>query len=186
MRQREKLENVDQHLDGINSTMRVTQKHLNTMKSWFGGIFSKNDNTNGSLPASKSTPGLSARNGTSSLGDTITKISAESARHSSDNHPALAHRGIDTGFKFDDDEPGDKLPSGASGHAARSQDVDRQLNSNLAELGLGLNRLKGLALGLGEEIEQQNEVIEKITTKAERSEDTIQYQNRQMRNLLKK
>jgi len=123
------------------------------------------------------------------------RISTESARISSDNHPALANRGIDkvdkvdtSGFRFDDDEDQPKtagrLPSTGAGH--RSRDIDRQLDENLGELGLGLSRLKGLALGLGEEIEQQNEIIEKITTKAERSEDTIQYQNRQMRNILKK
>jgi len=76
------------------------------------------------------------------------------------------------------------LPS--SGVSQRSRDIDRQLDRNLGELGDGLVRLKGLALGLGDEIEQQNEIIEKITTKAERSEDTIRYQNRQMNSLLKK
>ena len=187
MRQREKLNNVDTNLDNINSTMRVTQKHLNTMKSWFGGMFSKN--TDGTtIPASKSTNSISRGQGSSSLGETIDKISNESARRSSANHPALAHRGIEpSGFTFDDEDDFSKSSAvGGSSHANRSRDIDKQLNANLGELGLGLNRLKGLALGLGEEIEQQNEVIDRITTKAERAEDTVQYQNRQMRNLLKK
>lgn len=47
LHQREQLENVDQKLDGINSIMRVSQKHITSMKSVFGGIknyFSKDKN----------------------------------------------------------------------------------------------------------------------------------------------
>lgn len=37
-RQREQLENTNKHLDDINQTLRFSQKHLNGLKSIFGGL----------------------------------------------------------------------------------------------------------------------------------------------------
>ena len=187
IRQGEKLQKVDQNLDTINSTMRVTQKHLTSMKSLFGGIKNyfggKSSDTNpGGLPSSKSVPGISTQPNAykTKLADTLEEVGRESNARSSANHPALANRGLGGGFSFD--EGG----SGARATNDRSSEIDTQLDSNLAELSLGLGRLKGLALGLGNEIETQNEMITGITTKSERAEDTIGYQNRQMRQILKK
>ena len=53
-------------------------------------------------------------------------------------------------------------------------------------MSLGLDRLKNLGLGLGEEIETQNSQIERITGKAERADVTIKDQNRQMKTILGK
>lgn len=188
VRQGEKLSNVDSNLDQMNAVMRVTQKNLTSMKSFFGGvknIFSKasTDSPANGLPASKSTPGLSSRPSgySSTLGTTVEQISQESSRRSAANHPGLAGRGIN----FDDDEE-DLGRRASTGQAQRSNDIDRQLDANLGEIDLGLNRLKNLALGLGNEIESQNELIENITTKATRAEDTLGYQNRQMKYILKK
>ena len=50
----------------------------------------------------------------------------------------------------------------------------------------GLSRLKGLGLGLGQEIETQNTQIERITGKAERADVSIKDQNRQMKQILGK
>lgn len=189
IKQGEKLQNVDRNLDSMNSTMRVTQKHLTSMKSLFGGIknyFSKTPETP-SMSSSQSVPGsMGSRPNTyrSSLTDTIGQVSSESDSRSADNHPALVRRGLG-GNPFDEeDETGKRAPR--SGYEARSRQIDKQLDNNLGELDMGLNRLKNLALGLGNEIESQNEMIEKITTKAERAEDTIGHQNRQMRQILKK
>jgi hypothetical protein len=63
---------------------------------------------------------------------------------------------------------------------------EKQLNDNLDEMGHGLSRLKNLAMGLSQELDEQNEILPRLAAKAERAEDTIQYQNRQMRQQLKK
>ncbi len=48
----------------------------------------------------------------------------------------------------------------------------------------GMQRLKGLALGLGDEIERQNEQIDRIEGKVGRADTTIRDQNKQIRGIL--
>lgn len=59
-------------------------------------------------------------------------------------------------------------------------------DGDFGHLNQGLGRLKELALKLGDEIEDQNDILDRITDKAERAGDTIQHQNRQMKQLLRK
>lgn len=47
-----------------------------------------------------------------------------------------------------------------------------------------MQRLKGLALGLGDEIERQNEQIDRIEGKVGRADTTIRDQNKQIRGIL--
>lgn len=54
------------------------------------------------------------------------------------------------------------------------------------EMSQGLSRLKGLAQGLGEEIVDQNTLLDRISEKAERADTTIGSQNTQMKKLLKR
>jgi len=49
----------------------------------------------------------------------------------------------------------------------------------------GMSRLKMLAKGLGNEIETQNEQLERINEQVGRADIKITDQNRQMRNILK-
>ena len=44
----------------------------------------------------------------------------------------------------------------------------------------GIGRLKYLALGLGKEIEEQNEQLDVITNKADKTNSTLKLQNKQM------
>jgi hypothetical protein len=48
------------------------------------------------------------------------------------------------------------------------------------------NFFTGLAHGLGEEIDSQNELVENIIAKTERSDITIQRQNKDMARILKR
>ena len=50
----------------------------------------------------------------------------------------------------------------------------------------GVTRLKGLAVGLGDEISAQNDQLERIGPKVERADTKIRDQNRQMRHILGK
>lgn len=44
----------------------------------------------------------------------------------------------------------------------------------------GIRRLKNLALGIGKEIDQQNEQLDVITNKADKTNTTLKLQNKQM------
>ena len=175
VRQGEKLSNIDSNLDSMNSTMRQTQKHLTSMKSIFGGLksyFGRSSNDgnspSGSMPKSTSmTNSLSSSRPSgynSRLNETIDTVTRQSNTRNAQD---------DLSFK-------------ASAKGTAKSDFDKQLESNLGELDLGLGRLKHLAIGLGNEIEQQNEMLDKIMTKEERAEETMNYQNRQMKQILKK
>ena len=90
------------------------------------------------------------------------------------------------GFRFDDSD-GPMSPTSPKGQSVnRSQMIEQQLDRNLDEMGLGLSRLKNLAAGLSQEIDEHNEMLPRIMIKAERAEDTLQYQNRQINLQLRK
>jgi synaptosomal-associated protein 29 len=184
IRQREQLENTEEKLDSMNSMMRVSQKHLTSMKSIFGGL--KNYFSRNSDSPSINSNSISARpalKNNSQLNSTVDKIKNET---NDTNHPMLARRGIDTrGFTFDDDNDVKQEPT-LNSSSQRTKQIERQIDNNLTEIDMGIGRLKHLALGLGDEIESQNSMLDRITSKAERAEDTIQYQNRQMKQILKK
>lgn len=195
VRQGEKLSTIDTNLDAMNATMRTTQKHLTSMKSMFGGLknyFSGSKSTDpataaaaaapGSrLPASQSESGISSKPNQyrSKLNDTIDTVST--ASKNARPHPAFERQGI----TFDDEEPKQRDPRSSS-PASRSKQVDKILDDNLSDLSMGLGRLKNLALGLGSEIESQDEMLNRIMQKEERAEETMGWQNRQMKQILKK
>jgi synaptosomal-associated protein 29 len=192
-RQGEKLNNIGTNVDSMNAIMRTTQKNLTSMKSFFGGmknLFGKPDQEPNGLPNSRSTPGLSLQpEYKSNLGNTVAQISKEASSKPANNYSGKSNGGLDTtGFKLDDDEIGasKNRRSSEMSHKQQSALFDKQIDDNLGELGLGLGRLKNLALGLGDEIEAQNELIEGITSRSERADDTLRHQNRQMAQLLKK
>jgi len=56
----------------------------------------------------------------------------------------------------------------------------------LEQMSSGMTRLKGLAVGLGDEISAQNDQLDRIAPKVERADTKIRDQNRQMRHILGK
>jgi len=67
-----------------------------------------------------------------------------------------------------------------------SDRVTRVLERNLSEMSGSLARLKHLAIGLSEEIDSQNDLIDNITDKTEKADIMLQQQNKDMLHLLKK
>ncbi|KAJ8676440.1 hypothetical protein QAD02_012227 [Eretmocerus hayati] len=180
VRQREQLERTDRRLDDINSTLRFSQKHIQGIKSVFGGLknyFSGSKSMD--VPPGSSASGLrspefplSPTTPTSNglLVDRLNRA-AESSRQSGD-HPSLRHRGLT------EDEDDYRAPPIHS--------IAAVLEQNLDEMSGSIARLKDLAIGLSEEIDTQNDLIDNITDKAERADITLQRQNKDIRNLLKK
>ena len=84
-------------------------------------------------------------------------------------HPALRIRGLENDFS----------------HKPLSN-VDEQLEQDLGEMSQSLARLKGLAKGLGTEIDDQNQLIDRIQSSTDKADWRIQRQNKDMERLLKK
>lgn len=56
----------------------------------------------------------------------------------------------------------------------------------LGEISNGLTTLKGLALGLGDEIERQNNQLDRLGPKVGKANDHLEHQNKQMKTILRK
>ncbi|KAI5696264.1 hypothetical protein M8J75_010618 [Diaphorina citri] len=172
--QREQLERTERRLDDINTTLKYSQKHIQGIKSVFGGLknfLSKSKNEPLASPSTSSKP-------EPTVGDSGTKKELQEAINKAKNsetgynHPALRLRDVQ--------DPNSESKSSGE------MDCQAILDQNLDEMVGSLARLKGLALGLGEELESQNNLVENIISKSERADMNIQRQNKDMNRLLKK
>lgn len=64
--------------------------------------------------------------------------------------------------------------------------LDTEIDSNLDEMSKYLRRLNELGKGLGEELDSQNEMIDRIGGKAERVNVVVRDQDKQMKKILGK
>jgi hypothetical protein len=173
--QRETLERVENDLDSINNMTRATQKHLNNMKSFFGGIRSLFSNSNSnSVTAAVGTPGTVGASMPRSK--TLASVPSNIPAGSSSPKPGNTGNNISSRPSF---------AATTSTPQAASEDKD-EFEANLSEIGFGLGRLKEMAMRLGDEIGDQNEMLDRITDKSERAGDSVKHQNRQIQQLLKK
>lgn len=168
-RQREQLENTNKHLDDINQTLRFSQKHLNGLKSIFGGlknyIAGQKDLQPGSQAAPKPNIGDKLNSPTSSYG--------RNAQSFSNIHGATAHADS-------------MLQQSQSTVSNNGSSFTHQLDRNLDEMAGSLSRLKGLAVDLHQEIDDQNDLIDDITTKTENVDAKLGKQNKEINRLLGK
>lgn len=71
-----------------------------------------------------------------------------------------------------------------SSYSNNASNFQSALNRNLEEMCGSLSKLKGLAQGLGEEIDSQNDLVDRITDKTDKADVTIGAQNKDMQRLL--
>jgi synaptosomal-associated protein 29 len=200
VRQGEQLDNVEMKTEKINADTRVSQRHLNGIKSIFGGLKNwwqgepKNDNAPVSAPPSRN----------SALRQTID--SSQGRLQSSDGsvHPSLRLRSDNAAGFYDDDIQtfGSHATTGSysssdrstmqspvsqtSARSAQWNEYEASLDKNLDVMSSGLSQLTMLARGLEDEIETQNDQIDRIMPKVDRADTKIRDQNRQMRQILGK
>ncbi|XP_026674184.1 synaptosomal-associated protein 29 [Ceratina calcarata] len=156
--------------DDINSTLRFSQKHIQGIKSVFGSL--KNYLSGKSMDAPIPSTILSESSSSDSMASPALSNSLEQVQTNIANtSPALKLHGID-------DYTEDTKPL--------SNNVSKILEKNLDEMSGSLARLKGLAIGLSEEIDLQNDLIDNITNKAEKTDIMLQKQNKDLTHLLKK
>jgi len=166
MRQREQLERTATRLDDMNNTLRSSDKHIQNIKSVFSSIknyFSKPSefavHTN---PVTESIP---KSNTTSQLGKAMEQTAAQSSKDS--QHPVFRIREKDFSHK-------------------PLSNVDERLDEDLGIMSDSLSRLRGLAQGLTSELDDQNDLIDRVQTSADKADMRISRQNKDMERLLKK
>ena len=164
-RQKEQLLRTEGRLDEINSTLKTSERHLNGIKSVFGGIknylFAKNS-TNPSPSSVSGAPIQSNEERKKNhhfMNDDLDTMREE-------NHPALRSRGLVEN--------------------QQSQSVDEVLDKNLDEMAMGLSRLKGLALDLNAELDEHDDILNRLDDKSAQAGIKVTKQNKDMSKLLKK
>lgn len=176
LRQREQLERTEKKLDEINTTLHFSQKHIQGIKSLFGSLKNyvrrktgepsnanrQDRNVSGDINSSSSMS-------RSSLCDTLSQASSSSRS----DHAGLRTLGLTDSSKNDN----------IINISSSAQEV--YVDENLDEIVASVARLKGLARGLGEEIEIQNGLVENIIVKADKADITMQQQNKVIKNLTK-
>jgi|UniRef100_A0AC35G6L0 synaptosomal-associated protein 29 len=161
--QREKLERTEKNLDEIHRTTYETQRNLNSLKSFFGGFF-KNKFSRGPKEPSADIPASKSDN---KLNSHLNASSSSSARSTSiTGGPSLS------------------ADSRKAIQGTRFEAMDSQIDENLGQMSSQLGRLRDLGKALGDEVEDQNQMISRIQTKASRNDDIVRHQDDQMRKLM--
>lgn len=178
VRQGEVLDNIETKTDSMQQTLTMSQRHINNIKSVFGGI----KNWWSGAPKKPAVNSQAQPGGANSrLRATIDK---QNARVDTSGFYEDDDRDLDSKFMAGSRKPGD-------GQYTVIQPITRsaredELDYNLGMMSDGMSRLKCLAQGLGDEIERQNEQLDRINVKVEDTDDLLSNQNRQMRRILKK
>ncbi|KNC34564.1 hypothetical protein FF38_09371 [Lucilia cuprina] len=182
-KQREQLERTAKQLDDINASLRFSQRHLNGLKSVFGGLKNylsgnRDQAPAASTPRSPSVSQISQQvdnnkptNSMSNIGQT-----PKSPTEKYDNHPISRLR----------DDSSAQQQRQQQQQQRRNNPFEAQLEANLEEMCGNLSRLKGLATDLGTEIESQNELLDNMNYKIEDVDIKLSKQNKDIHKLLGK
>ena len=169
-RQKEQLLNTESKLDEINSSLRQSERHLQGIRSVFGSIknyFSGHSTTastnSNAAPASSTNrmPG-SGQPGQASYNDFNNRVSQSHNNISGMTQQQQQQRG---GF---------------------SSAVDEQLDRNLDDMASSLARLKGMAQGLNTELDDHNQILDRVADKTDIVGFKVDKQNKEMNKILKK
>lgn len=169
-RQKEQLLRTEERLEDINNTLTQSERHLNGIKSVFGGLknylFAKSSSlpppTGNQPPAIQSkAPDNPTKRPHQEQADQTRRIHLRD-----EDHPAMRSKGL--------------MP------ARDDFSPDAALDRNLDEMAMGLSRLKGLALDLNSELEEHDDILTRLDDKASRAGCKVDKQNKDMSKLLKK
>ncbi|KAL3062657.1 hypothetical protein OYC64_002457 [Pagothenia borchgrevinki] len=179
MRQGEVLKRADKMMDNMDQDLKTSQKHINGIKSVWGGLVNYFKGKPETKPPPPEEPKAylahdSLQNALSSSRETEDKYQA--------SHPNL--RKLETGAFGASASTGDSS-SRQNGYSQNQhlQQAHLTLDNNLDEMCGGLSRLKSLGLGLQAEINDQDDSIDSLMNKVDKMDLKIQNTNKQIKNL---
>ncbi|XP_054164883.1 synaptosomal-associated protein 29-like [Oppia nitens] len=182
VRQRETLNKVEDKLVSIDADLNQSQKHLKSMKSFFSGfksVFSsKKSNNKSETIVSYKSDLFEAKSCIESKSIDVTDVT-----------DGIPNDNISDDNNYNENEwtfVDIQNKSETIKYWHKSNEMNDKIEENLNEIDFGLQRLKELSLDLGNELDVQNQLIDRITKQTERTELRIQQQSQQMRKILKK
>ncbi|XP_075889391.1 synaptosomal-associated protein 29 [Nelusetta ayraudi] len=178
MRQGEALKRADKMLDNMDQNLNTSQRHINGIKSVWGGLV----NYFKGKPEAKPQPEPQKE---AYLASDKLQSAMSSSREQEDkyqaSHPNL--RKLDTGaFGAASMDDNSSRQNGYSQNKHLKQ-ANKVLDNNLDEMCSGLSRLKSLGLGLQSEIESQDDSIDALLNKTDKMDSRIHNTNQQMKKL---
>ncbi|XP_058462925.1 synaptosomal-associated protein 29 [Malaya genurostris] len=182
-RQREQLEKTKKQLDEINNSLRFSQKHLNSLKSVFGGL--KNYLSGRMAPD----PQHQQQPQSSSTGIPRTNISPSQSEEAYPNPQDFRipdNYWPDATTRMQPDYHQGQDVRHMNGVVGDGAGFSHQLDQNLDDMRGNLSRLKHLALDLNQEIDSQNDLIDDISNRVDDVDVKIGKQNKDMNRLLRK
>ncbi|XP_007563575.1 synaptosomal-associated protein 29 [Poecilia formosa] len=178
VRQGEVLKRTDKMLDNMDEDLKTSQRHINSIKSVWGGLV----NYFKGKPETKPTPEEPKEYQANERLQTAMSGSRGHEDKYQASHPNL--RKLDTGG-FGAAASMDDGSSRQNGYPQNRylRDAHQTLDSNLDEMSSGLARLKNLGLGLQAEIEDQDDSIGSLLNKVDKMDAKIINTNQQLKNL---
>ena len=181
--QGEQLLRTEAKLDGIDSTLQTSERHIRGIKSVFGGIrnkFSRKKDSvssalNGSPQSTDPNKCLKSRSE-----DCLATSSYETLRSKS-SCGIQSHRDELFGKKS---SPSQERSRSKSQLEHNSDNIETALNKNLDTMSNSLHNLKHLGLGLNKEIKEQNDILDRLATKTTNTDSRVKKQNLDMKRIL--
>lgn len=163
LRQGESLRRTERMVDKMEQDLKTSQRHINSIKSVFGGIV--NYFKSKPEPVTPPDPTLQP-SGNIKLQEAIESSRAQESNYQA-SHPNL--RKLDTSG-FGRLDGGSTTASSGTDTYPKNPSLrmyHQKVDENLDEMSSGLSRLKNLALGLQSEIDDQDVIIDRLTPKVE-------------------
>ncbi|KAL6113750.1 snap29 [Pungitius sinensis] len=175
VRQGEVLKRADKMMDNMDQDLKTSQKHINGIKSVWGGLV----NYFKGKPETKPPPEEPKAYQANDRLQTAISSSRGNEEEYQASHPNL--RKLDTGGFG----ASASMDDGNKGHPQNRQlrEAHQTLDNNLDEMCNGLSRLKNLGLGLQSEIEDQDGSIDSLMNKVDKMDLKIHNTNQQIKNL---
>ncbi|XP_071428270.1 synaptosomal-associated protein 29 [Pithys albifrons albifrons] len=179
VRQGEALKRTEQMVDKMDQDLKTSQKHINSIKSVWGGLVNYfKAKPPESKPEQNGAPEYYAN---SRLKEAMMSSKEQESKYQ-ESHPNL--RKLDN--SDNDFSKADLVSSVERDSYPKNQQLrayHQKIDTNLDEMSSGLSRLKNLALGLQTEIEEQDDMLDRLTRKVETLDINIKNTDKRVRQL---
>uniref|UniRef100_A0A803WAX4 Synaptosomal-associated protein 29 n=1 Tax=Ficedula albicollis TaxID=59894 RepID=A0A803WAX4_FICAL len=179
VRQGEALKRTEQMVDKMDQDLKTSQRHINSIKSVWGGLVNY---FKAKPPESKPEQNGAPEYYANSMLKEAMMSSKEQESKYQESHPNL--RKLDN--SDNDFNKADLVSSVQRDAYPKNQQLrayHQKIDTNLDEMSSGLSRLKSLALGLQTEIEEQDDMLDRLTKKVETLDVNIKNTDRKVRQL---
>ncbi|XP_048819626.1 synaptosomal-associated protein 29 [Lagopus muta] len=179
IRQGEALKRTEQMVDKMDQDLKTSQRHINSIKSVFGGLVNY---FKAKPPESKPEQnGIPDYYGNNRLKEAMMSSKDQDPKYQ-ESHPNL-RRLDNSDSDFSSIDSISSVQRDAYPKNQRLQAYHKKIDNNLDEMSSGLSRLKNLALGLQTEIEEQDDMLDRLTKKVEILDVGIKSTDKKIRQL---